>query len=293
MRRASPPAVLADPIGVIVDLVDRRSIPALDRATVQPGRRAGRGGPGQAPPPGPGAGRTTPSLLIDGRSPAPRAVGDLLHRAARGRRDDDLAAGLRRVRQDAAHPATPRRGLVLRGLRPASGTLRRLRADTGRSPPATATGGPAARQCPTDDDRDPVQILRRGSSPRIDPALAAGRGRRRDRRPPSQAGQRAAAGLGLQDRPDLLTGAGAQAPRPVGAAADRRALRRPGATQHRPRRPARAAAGSSRLVKRTRRAAALPQLRRQVPRRALLALRRRPRSRPPATSTGDRCVRTA
>ena len=59
-----------------------------------------------------------PSLLVDGRSPAPRVAGDLLIALRQAGAVIYLTAGLRRVRKAAAHRAAPRPGLVLRGLRP-------------------------------------------------------------------------------------------------------------------------------------------------------------------------------
>ena len=60
----------------------------------------------------------------------------------------------------------------------------------------------------------------------IDPALPAQRRHRRGARGGARAGQRRRLAWALQDRPELLTGAGAQAAVPVGAAADRRPVRR-------------------------------------------------------------------
>ena len=76
MPAAMAPEVIADSIGVIVDLVAARE-PALDRATIQTtvtgvaGGRAKRRGLAQAL-------HDRPTLLVDGRSPAPRGLGDLL-----------------------------------------------------------------------------------------------------------------------------------------------------------------------------------------------------------------------
>src|SRR2546426_4247402 len=70
------PEVLADPIGVVVDLVTRNE-PGLDRVAVTEvaatvaGGRAKRRRLAQALV-------DRPALLADGRSPAPRVVADLL-----------------------------------------------------------------------------------------------------------------------------------------------------------------------------------------------------------------------
>ena len=70
------PEVLADPIGVVVDLIAERK-PGLDRSTITrvveeiAGGRVKRRRLAQAL-------IDRPRVLDDGRSPAPRAVGDLL-----------------------------------------------------------------------------------------------------------------------------------------------------------------------------------------------------------------------
>ena len=70
------PEVLADPIGVVVDLIAERK-PGLDRSTITrvveeiAGGRVKRRRLAQAL-------IDRPPVLNDGRSPAPRAVGDLL-----------------------------------------------------------------------------------------------------------------------------------------------------------------------------------------------------------------------
>ena len=70
------PEVLADPIGVVVDMVAGAE-PALDRAVIEQaatevaGGRAKRRRLAQAL-------LERPAVLTDGRSPAPRVVGDLL-----------------------------------------------------------------------------------------------------------------------------------------------------------------------------------------------------------------------
>ncbi len=83
MPAGMAPEVLADPIGVVVDLVAARE-PGLDRATIEAtvtsvaGGRAKRRGLAQTL-------LDKPTLLVDGRSPAPRGVGDLLIALHRGR----------------------------------------------------------------------------------------------------------------------------------------------------------------------------------------------------------------
>jgi hypothetical protein len=112
--RIAPEAV-ADPIGVIVDLVAARE-PGLDRAAIEAvvggvaGGRAKRRSLAQAL-------LENPGLLVDGRSPAPPRDRGLADRSARRRRLADLPARLRRMRQTPAQLSTPRPGLVLQRMR--------------------------------------------------------------------------------------------------------------------------------------------------------------------------------
>ena len=103
---AFSPRVLADPLAVLVDLVggvDTGADPRVIADVVQrvAAGRAKRRCLAQAL-------LDTPSLLIDGRSPAPRVAGDLLIALRRAGAGDDLTAGVRGLREGAAHPATPR-----------------------------------------------------------------------------------------------------------------------------------------------------------------------------------------
>ena len=99
MLAALAPEVLTDPIRVLVDLVVRHE-PSLDRATVTEvvenlaGARAKRRRLAQAL-------LDRPTVLVDGRSPAPRAVAYLLI-ALRSLRPG--AGTLRGMRQAAARP---------------------------------------------------------------------------------------------------------------------------------------------------------------------------------------------
>lgn len=81
-----------------------------------------------------------PAVLRDGRSPAPRAVGDLLIALRRAWRPGRVAAMLRGMRQTAAHPAAQGPGLVLRGLRRPARNLFGVREEQGDLHP-----GPAGR----------------------------------------------------------------------------------------------------------------------------------------------------
>ena len=105
---------LTDPLGVVVDLVADVE-PALDRAVIADvvedvaGGRAKRRRLAQTL-------LNRPAVLADGRSPAPRVVGDLLAALRKSGRVQHLATGLRRLRQAPAQFPTSRRALVLRWL---------------------------------------------------------------------------------------------------------------------------------------------------------------------------------
>jgi len=122
---AGIPGAVADPADVTVDLVCAAE-PGLDRAVVAAavagvwGGRAKQRKLAQALV-------ARPSVLTDGRSPAPRVIGDLLialRKAGATVISPPACAG---VRQAASHHAAPRAGLVLRRLRPAARVLRGLR----------------------------------------------------------------------------------------------------------------------------------------------------------------------
>src|SRR5215472_10967212 len=156
MPAAISPEVLADPIGVIVSLVAERG-PALDRAVItkaveeMAGGRAKRRRLAQAL-------LDSPQVLADGRSPAPRAVADLLIALRK--------AGATRI----SPPVCAECGKQLRTFQrrgedwycavcgpvrepcTACGKLRRIRCrDRG--------GRPRCAQCPPDDGRDPVELI--------------------------------------------------------------------------------------------------------------------------------------
>ena len=175
------------------------------------GRRRGRGGrPGQTAPPRPGPAATGRRCSIDGRSPAPRAVGDLL-------------IALRKAGATAiSAPVCAECGKQLRTLQRRGqdwycgvcGPVREPCGECGRHPPDPYAG------TGTDDHAAwrarPTTGVTRSSSGRRD--------RRRRRGPVDRvaaaavrfaaprAGQRHQLAWALQDRPELLTGAGAHAP---------------------------------------------------------------------------------
>jgi hypothetical protein len=205
-----PPEVLADPLGVVVDLI-LETDPALERQaveatvkTVAPGR-ATRRRLAQAL-------IDRPSLLADGRSPAPRVVAELLvslgglgasnvsapRCAACGkelrsfqRRGEDWYCGV-------CGPALTACAVC--------GKIRKVEArDRG--------GRPRCGRCPPDDGADPIAILIEVIA-RVDPGIGAEVVVGAVATVTSRAGQRRQLAWALQDRPELLTGSGAEAPVP-------------------------------------------------------------------------------
>ena len=173
-----------------------------------------------------------PRLLTEGRSPAPRAVADLLialRDAGAVNISPPVCAGcgnpLRTFQRRGEHWYCSSCGPKPR--RCASCGRQRIVASLDRC------GRPRCSRCPERDDRDPVQVLT-GVITALEPALPAEAVTAAIGRGVLQAGQRCSTWPGrCEDRPELLTGAGAQAPVPARAAADRRALRRRRA-DHRP-----------------------------------------------------------
>lgn len=202
--------VLADPLGVVVGLV-RGVDPALDRAvvtdvvtTVAAGRstrrRLAR------------ALAERPSLLVDGCSPAPRVVGHLLvalREAGAVRVSPPCCAGCgKRLR------TFQRRGLdwycsVCGSRREPCAGCGNLRSVGSRD----REGRPRCGGCAPEDGRDPIEVVVEVVAA-VDPTLPAARVAAAVRAVTSRAGQRRQLGWALQDRPELLTGAGAQAPVP-------------------------------------------------------------------------------
>lgn len=205
------PDVLADPVGVIVDLVAGVE-PALPRATVVEVVTAVV------------AGRVTqrrlaaalverPSLLVDGRSPAPRVVGDLL-------------VGLRTAGAVSISPpccatcGKPLRTFHRRGqdwFCSVCGPARERCARCGitrRVGSRDRQGRPRCTGCPPDEDGDPTQIVIEVVAG-VDPTIPAARVAETVAAVTSQAGQRRQLAWALQDRPGLLTGEGAHAPVPT------------------------------------------------------------------------------
>lgn len=199
--------VLADPVGVVCRLVSAREISldtvAIERVvnTVAPGRstrrRLAR------------ALRDRPALLDDGRSPAPRVVATLLVGLIEAGavnisppRCTDCAKALRTFH---------RRGenwyCTVCGPTPLScaacGKIRRVGA-------RDRQGRPRCHACPPDDGPDPIEIIREVITA-VDPGVAPETVSDAVARVTSRAGQRRQLAWAVEDRPELLTGAGAEA----------------------------------------------------------------------------------
>lgn len=210
MSVALAPEVLADPIGVLVDVVVKHE-PSLDRGTVTDvveglaGGRAKRRRLAQTL-------LDRPAVLADGQSPAPRAVADLLIALRK--------AGATRI----SPPVCAECGKQLRTFHrrgedwycgvcgpvrepcSACGKFRRVRC-------RDRQGRPRCAQCPPDDGHDPVDLIT-GIVTGVDPTLSADQVAEAVSVAVPRVGQRQRLAWVLQDRPDLLTGAGAEAPVP-------------------------------------------------------------------------------
>jgi hypothetical protein len=203
-----PPDVLADPLGVLVDLVaggetrlDRESIREVAAAVA--GGRAKRRRLAQAL-------LERPTLLIDGRSPAPRVVGDLLI-ALR-------TAGAANV----PAPVCAECGKALRTFHRRGqdwycgvcGPRREPCAGCGNTRRVHSRDREGRARCiACQVDGDPIQLVIKVVAS-IDSAIPADAVATAARAAASQSGQRHQLAWALLERPELLTGAGAQAPVP-------------------------------------------------------------------------------
>lgn len=204
------PEVLADPVGVVVELVGTIE-PTIELATLRGvvesvgGGRAKRRRLAQAL-------AERPGVLTDGRSPAPRVVGDLL-------------IALRRTgAQNVSAPVCASCGKRLGSLQRrgedwycgSCGPLREPCAACGRSRPVSMRdqeGRPRCSQCPPDERPDPIEVVVEVVR-RLEPALGAEVVATAATAAASQRGQRHQLAWALAERPELLTGAGAEAPVP-------------------------------------------------------------------------------
>ena len=202
------PDVLTDPIGVIVDLVVAGE-PGLDRATIEAtvtgvaGGRAKRRALAQAL-------LDKPTLLVDGRSPAPRGVGDLLialRHAGAGKISPPVCADC----------GKPLRTLQRRGQDwYCSVCARRARrcAACGQERLVTTLdrrGQPRCSQCPDDTGRDPAAVLTEVITT-VDPSLSTDAVTAVVHGLFTRSSKLRRLAWIIEDNPKLLTGAGAQAP---------------------------------------------------------------------------------
>jgi hypothetical protein len=200
------PDVLTDPVGVVVKLVASVE-PALEPAAVEGlvrGVAAGRAKRRRLAQ----ALLDKPSLLADGRSPAPRVVGDLLIAL---RNAGAVSISPPRCATCGKHLRTlQRRGdnwyCGVCGPKPepcaACGSTRRV-ATRDRD------GRPRCHRCPPDHG-DPIELAIAAIAA-VDPTIPAETVAAAVQAVTSGAGQRRQLAWALHDRPELLTGAGAEA----------------------------------------------------------------------------------
>jgi hypothetical protein len=268
------PEVLADPIGVVVDLIAERK-PGLDRSTITrvveeiAGGRVKRRRLAQAL-------LDRPDVFTDGCSPAPRAVADLL-------------IALNKVgATEISAPVCAECGKQLRTLQRRGddwycgvcGPVREPCGQCGRIRPISTRdrdGQPRCVACPPDGGGDPVELA-------VDVIAAADAALPTDvaaaavRLAAPRSGHRHQLAWALQDRPELLTGAGAAAPTrsvlrliEILCDAEASAIIRPPCPR----------CGRIIHLQANRREVAVPQLHRQVPRPTLWPVRGGPRGRHP------------
>lgn len=201
------PDWLADPLGVVADLVAGVE-PALARDRIEQviaGVAAGRAKRRRLAQ----ALLDNPSLLIDGRSPAPRVAGDLLLALRR--------AGAAAVSAPICADCGKHLGSLQRRGQDwfcgVCGPVREPCAGCGNTRPVSfrdRTGQPHCVGCPPDPGRDPVEIVVEVVTA-VDPTLPAETIIAATHEAAPQGGQRNRLAWALQDRPELLTGAGAEA----------------------------------------------------------------------------------
>lgn len=202
------PDRVADPIAVIIELVADHE-PALDRAMIArvvtglAGGRAKRRSLARAL-------LDKPDLLAEGRSPAPRGVGDLLialRRAGAVNISPPVCAGC----------GKPLRTMQRRGQHwycGVCGPRREPCAGCGNTRPVHSRDrGGQARCTGCQPTEDPIELVINVVAS-VDPAVPADAVALAARTAATQSGQRRQLAWALADRPDLLTGAGAEAPVP-------------------------------------------------------------------------------
>lgn len=202
-----PPDLIGDPVGVVVDLVTSME-PALERAVVERVLGSVAGGRRKRRRLAQALG-DRPGVLADGRSPAPRVVADFLValREAGARR----VSAPRCARCDKELRTFQRRGQdwycsVCGPPGQPCSACGRTRAVTFRD----RAGRPRCHGCPPEDLPHAVDIVVEVVRA-IDPSISADTVSAAVAAVTSRAGQRCQLAWALQDRPELLTGAGAEA----------------------------------------------------------------------------------
>lgn len=208
-EQAASRAVI-DPVGVILELIHRVE-PGLDADVVlgvvtgvAPGRNVRRR-LAQAL-------LERPDLLTDGRSPAPRVAGSMLI-GLRGAGAVNISAPV------CAKCCKPLRTMQRRGRDwycGVCGPVLQQCAGCGQVRRLTARdrqGQPRCHACPPDEDGDPIQIILEMVAS-LDPGVPAAGVISAVHEATSRAGGRRQLAWALSDHPELLTGAGAQAPVP-------------------------------------------------------------------------------
>jgi hypothetical protein len=264
---------LLTPLAVIIDLVTAVE-PALERTVVETavtavaGGRAKRRRLAQAL-------SDRPELLVQGRSPAPRGIGDLLIALRR--------AGAVRVSPPVcATCGKPLRSLQRRGqdwFCAVCGPRREPCAVCGQTRPVTFRDRdrrPRCGQCPPEDGRDPADVVVDVVTS-LDPTLPAQVVLAAVRESVPQPGQRDQLAWALAERPELLTGAGAEAPVPAVLRLIGKLCQAGAVSIIRP--PCPHCGRVIPLVRTPQWDAAMPQLCGQIPRRGLLAVRDHPQAR--------------
>ncbi len=205
-----PPDSLADPLGVVVGLVqalDPAVAPEVVEEVVKAlaARRATRRRLAQAL-------LERPGVLVDGASPAPAVIGDLLVGLRRagavgiaGPRCADCAKELASFHRRGQHWYCAACG----PLKLACAVCSNLRRVAARD----RAGRPRCLSCPPDDGPDPITILIKVVTA-VDPAISAAAVIAAVEAVTSRAGQRRQLAWAIEDRPELLSGAGAEAPVP-------------------------------------------------------------------------------
>jgi len=208
---SSSPDVLADPLGVVIGLVTEIE-PALERTVVEAAVAAAAGGRAKRRRLAQAL-SNQPELLVQGRSPAPRVVGDLLialRRAGAVRISPPICAGC----------GKQLRTLQRRGqdwFCGVCGPRREPCAVCGQTRPVNLRdrdGRPRCVQCGPEGGRDPVDVVVDVVTA-VDPMLPADVVIDAVHGAVARGAQRHQLARALTDRPDLLTGAGAEAPVPA------------------------------------------------------------------------------